>query len=304
MSMEEVNSSDSLSQITEQTAVADVRAKGGGNDVMEKASEFSGILVEHDMNDVIFFSPDRFGIKNDRAIGLSPRVLGNQYSRRLDAVSKNGAILSSSETSCFSVICSPRLCTKKDGTNLVISTSLQSLSPSDKKAESSGKGVASENNSIFVETPFKRSIESPSAWKSPWFINTFVPGPRMDTDITIEDIDYFLSPGDRSYDAIGLMKQLGEQTAGAFADAQEVLGDETPETIMKRQCSVNQEGRKENDNSPSSQAEYHSALAANFMTERRTLDFSECTTPAKETGKSSNSVSFSSPSSYLLKECR
>ncbi|KAL0407766.1 UNVERIFIED_CONTAM: Transcription factor R-1 [Sesamum radiatum] len=39
-------------------------------------------------------------------------------------------------------------------------------------------------------------------------------------------------------------------------------------------------------------------------TERRTLDFSECTTPAKETGKPSNSVSFSSPSSYLLKECR
>ncbi|XP_011090064.1 transcription factor MYB3R-1 isoform X2 [Sesamum indicum] len=304
ISIEEFNSSDSLNKITEQTAVADVKAKGGGNNVTEKAREFSGILVEHDMNDLIFFSPDRFGSKNDRAIGPSPRALGNQYSRRLDALSKNGAILSSSETSCFSVICSPRLCTKKDGTNLVISTSLQSLSPSDKKAESSGTGVASENNSIFVETPFKRSIESPLAWKSPWFINTFVPGPRIDTDITIEDIGYFLSPGDRSYDAIGLMKQLGEQTAGAFADAQEVLGDETPETIMKGQCSVNHEGRKENNNSPNSQAEYHSALAANFMTERRTLDFSECATPAKETGKPSNSISFSSPSSYLLKECR
>ncbi|KAK4422281.1 Transcription factor R-4 [Sesamum alatum] len=304
MSTEEFNSGDSLSKITEQTAVTDVRAKGGGNDAMEKAREFSGILVEHDMNDLIFFSPDRFGIKTDRAIGLSPRALGNQYSRRLDAVSKHGAILSSSETSCFSVICSPRLCTNNEGTNLVISTSLQSLSPSDKKAESSGKGVASANNSIFVETPFKRSIESPSAWKSPWFINTFVPGPRVDTDITIEDIGYFLSPGDRSYDAIGLMKQLGEQTAGAFADAQEVLGDETPETIMKGQCSMNQEGRKENSNSPSSQTEYHSTMAANFMTERRTLDFSECATPAKETGKSSNSVSFSSPSSYLLKEFR
>ncbi|KAK4401177.1 Transcription factor R-4 [Sesamum angolense] len=327
ISIEEFNSSDTVNKTTEQTA-ADVRAKDGGNDVMEKgiahqkldgfdyflltssilsnfkAREFSGILVEHDMNDLTFFSPDRFGIKNDRAIGLSPRALGNQYSRRLDAASKSGAILSSSETSCFSVICSPRLCTKKDRTNLVISTSLQSLSPSDKKAENSRKGVVSENNSIFVETPFKRSIESPSAWKSPWFINTFVPGPRIDTDITIEDIGYFLSPGDRSYDAIGLMKQLGEQTAGAFADAQEVLGDETPETIMKGQCSVNQEGRKENNNSPSCQAEYHSALAANFMTERRTLDFSECATPAKETGKSSNSVSFSSPSSYLLKDCR
>ncbi|KAL0327551.1 UNVERIFIED_CONTAM: Transcription factor R-4 [Sesamum angustifolium] len=147
----------------------------------------------------------------------------------------------------------------------------------------------------FVETPFNRSIESPSAWKSPWFINTFVPGPRIDTDITIEDIGYFLSPGDRSYDAIGLMKQLGEQTAGAFADAQEVLGDETPETIMKGQCSANQEGRKENNNSPSCLAEYDSALAANFMTERRTLDFSECATPAKETGKSSTALVSQAP---------
>lgn len=36
----------------------------------------------------------------------------------------------------------------------------------------------------FGDTPFKRSFESPSAWKSPWF--SFVPGPRVDTDITIE----------------------------------------------------------------------------------------------------------------------
>ena len=40
--------------------------------------------------------------------------------------------------------------------------------------------------SRFGDTPFKRSIESPSAWKSPWFINSFVPGPRIDTEISIE----------------------------------------------------------------------------------------------------------------------
>lgn len=112
-----------------------------------QAKESCGVLVEHDMNDLLFFSPDRFVIKNDRAIGLSARALGNQSSRRLDAVSKHGAILSSSD-SCFSVLCSPRLCSKKDGTNLVITTSLQSLSPSEKKVESSGKGLAYENNSM------------------------------------------------------------------------------------------------------------------------------------------------------------
>lgn len=73
-----------------------------------------------------------------------------------------------------------------------------------------------------------------------------------------------MSPGDRSYDAIGLMKQLGEQTAGAFADAQEVLGDETPETLLKVKCSINQEAEKENSYNTDSQAEHDSVSASSF----------------------------------------
>ncbi|KAL4274993.1 hypothetical protein AHAS_Ahas20G0062700 [Arachis hypogaea] len=38
----------------------------------------------------------------------------------------------------------------------------------------------------FSETPFRISLESPSGWKSPWFINTFLSSPRIDTKITIE----------------------------------------------------------------------------------------------------------------------
>lgn len=94
------------------------------------------------MND-LFISPDRFAIKNDRAIGLSARALGNQSLRRLEAVSRQ-AILPSSD-SCFSVLCSPRL---KGGTNLFIKTSLQPFSPSEKRTEISGKGLACENNSM------------------------------------------------------------------------------------------------------------------------------------------------------------
>ncbi|KAG8375561.1 hypothetical protein BUALT_Bualt10G0113400 [Buddleja alternifolia] len=276
ISQKQFNVSEVSEKSTEQTAAADIKSKGTGNDNMDMAKELPGILVEHDMNDQLFFSPNHFGVRSDKAIGLSSRALGNQHPRGIDAVSKNEANISSVETSCFSVICSPRLCTKKDGTHLLITTSLQSLSPSAKKAESCGKGLAFGNNSIFVDTPFKRSLESPSAWKSPWFVNAFGPGPRVDADITIEDIGYFLSPGDRSYDAIGLMKQLGGQTATSFADAQEVLGDETPETIMKGKCSINQEAESENN-----------ALSdSDFLTERRTLDFSECGTPGKERGNS------------------
>ncbi|KAL0394060.1 UNVERIFIED_CONTAM: Transcription factor R-1 [Sesamum latifolium] len=276
ISQKEFNISECSDKIPEHTAVAEVKTKGMRKNAMDSAKEFSGILVEHDMNHLLFFSPDRFGIKGDRSISLSARALGNQYARKIDAVSEHGASLSSAETSCLSVLCSPRLSAKKDGTNLILSTSLQPLSPSEKKAESSGKGVAFENNSM----------------------------PRVDTDITIEDIGYFMSPGERSYDAIGLMKQLGEQTAGAFADAQKVLGDETPETLVKAKCSTNQEAEKENNRSPNNQTEHRSILSSNFMAERRALDFSECGTPAKETGKFSSSIGFSSPSSYLLKSCR
>lgn len=44
-----------------------------------------------------------------------------------------------------------------------------------------------------------------------------------------QDIGYFLSPGDRTYDAIGLMRQLNGHTSAALAEAQEVLASGNPE---------------------------------------------------------------------------
>lgn len=39
----------------------------------------------------------------------------------------------------------------------------------------------------FGDTPgIKKGIESPSAWKSPWFMNSLLPGQRFDTDMTYE----------------------------------------------------------------------------------------------------------------------
>jgi len=38
----------------------------------------------------------------------------------------------------------------------------------------------------FGGTPFRKGLESPSAWKSPWFFNTFLSSPRLDTEITVE----------------------------------------------------------------------------------------------------------------------
>ncbi|EPS72406.1 hypothetical protein M569_02355, partial [Genlisea aurea] len=188
--------------------------------------DLGGVLVEHNINDLHFLSPHEFGSK--------------AFGRRLD--SKQQHVLPSSSENSF---VSPRLGAKRD-------------------CSSGSKPIAASSsicrNSRCVDTAFKRRLESPSAWKSPWFLNT---------DITIEDFGYFVSPGECSYDAIGLMKQLGEHTAATFADAQEVLGDETPETIMKKAAS---------SPSPSSNF-FKRCILVWLQVERRVLDFSECGSP-------------------------
>lgn len=161
---------------------------------------------------------------------------------------------------------------------------------------------------IFGGTPFRRSIESPSAWKSPWFLNSLIPGSRFDTELTMEDIRLFMSPGDRSLDAIGLMKQINEQSADAFSDAREVLGNETPQSILKKKCfHQDQNPNQEDDNCiQDGQQPIHLRLASNVSAERRALDFDECVSPrmATDKGKSSSCSSLSSPSSSLLKNYR
>ncbi|KAL8171674.1 hypothetical protein V2J09_023478 [Rumex salicifolius] len=165
-------------------------------------------------------------------------------------------------------------------------------------------GFGSESR-LFGETPFRRSIESPSAWKSPWFVNSFVPGSRFDTDLTMEDIRIFMSPGE-SLDAIGLMKQINEQSAEAFSDAREELGKETPESIIKNKCLQNQVADQEDNCGNNNHHPGRLRMASNFSGEWRALDFSECDSPRMQTdkGKSASSSSLSSPNSSLLKNYR
>ncbi|GAV91103.1 Myb_DNA-binding domain-containing protein [Cephalotus follicularis] len=288
------NDSDCQDSTKERTIDTDAKTKDDGVVAAENMQQLSGVLVEHNMNNLLLFSPDQVRSRADRTLGSSSQTPNNLYRRSLGAKSDQGDQGVALETSIGN---SPTVCRKNDGRH---SAALEN-------ASGNGRNDATnENFSIFGETPFKRSIESPSAWKSPWFLNSFLPGPRIDTDITIEDIGYFMSPRDRSYDAIGLMKQLSEHTAGAYADALEVLGCETPDTILKERQSSDQNMDQEKYNLSHNKLENHSHLASNVSTERRILDFSECGTPGKgtENGKSLTGISFSSPSSYLLKGCR
>ncbi|GAB2284854.1 hypothetical protein Dimus_019307 [Dionaea muscipula] len=167
--------------------------------------------------------------------------------------------------------------------------------------------VGIENLNIFNEMPFKQSIESPaSGWKSPpWFFNPLVPGATFDTEITIEDLGLFMSPVpvEKSYDAIGLMKQINEQSADAYADAREVLGSDTPESILKQQqrsLKIQYIQRENNDIIQYGGQQHGLHPSSNAMTEPRTLDFSECGTPGKlEREKSAHLLSPSTTRSLL-----
>ncbi|KAJ9537119.1 hypothetical protein OSB04_029852 [Centaurea solstitialis] len=258
------------------------RENDGGDSTKPKSSQVqqsSGVLTERNLDNLSFFSPDKFITKADTPKGSSARNSGKRNSKCSEVVSDHvTAMASSSDNPCKSLVSPRTVSGKKAGSCLVAS---MQLAPN--TVEKSANDASVETFGIFGETPFKRSFDSPSAWKSPWF--SFLPGPRVDTDITIEDIGYFVSPRERSYDALGLMKQLSEHTATAYASAQEVLGDETPDSILKKR--YEEKGER-------------SRQESNLLTERRVLDFSECGSP----GKGTEAASFSSPSSYLLKGCR
>nr|URY18752.1 MYB protein [Zanthoxylum bungeanum] len=282
------------------TADTDSKTKIDADGAPAPVKKPTGILVEHNMNDLLF-PPDQVGSKSDRALGLIARTPRTQNCKSFGVTSNKGV---SSEQSPRST-CSPAMCKKNNESSSGAVASVQSFPSLAPTGDNAGNDAGAENYNIFGDTPFKRSIESPSAWKSPWFINTFLPGPRVDTEITIEDIGYFMSPGDRSYDALGLMKQLSEHTAAAYADALEVLGNESSEKLVSERNSKNPNSDQEIGHFPENEHE-SSHLDSNVMMERRTLDFSECGTPGKrtDTQKSLAGVNFSSPSSYLLKGCR
>nr|KYP59240.1 Myb-related protein 3R-1 [Cajanus cajan] len=262
----------------------------------------SGVLVEHDVNDLSLSSPDQVGLKSDRGSGSSAKT-PKSLNRSMEAApNQSGHLKLSSENPCSRVKSNSSCVRAKEHEKLSVAvTRVQALG--DNSGEQTRMDGGFETCSIFGGTPFRKGIESPSAWKSPWFFNPFLSSPRLDTDITIEDFQYLMrSPGDRSYDAIGLLKQISEQTAATYANAQEILVNETPKALPK-DPSGNDEARDQ-ENNPPSQPGNHSQLASNALIERRTLDFSECGTPGKGDNNKSSSVSFSSPSSYLLKGCR
>ncbi|KAF5202577.1 3R MYB protein [Thalictrum thalictroides] len=288
----------------------DALAKVDDDSAVPLVQRSSGVLIEQDVNALQFFSPDRDRYLTNRTLNIGATTPRDLYLRDV-ALSRGGP--SGCSESLWTLRISPKNANGKHDIDSVPVYSVQ-CDPSSisrpSTSENAGNNVECESFSLYGDTPLmKRGIESPSAWKSPWFANSFLPGPRIDTDITIEDIGYFMSPGDGSYDALALMRQLGEQSAAALAEAQEVLASESPDYSLKEQYSDQIHLAKENNMYPMDDLQNHKPLPSDVLNERRVLDFSECETPRKgsESIKSSGTGSagrFSSSSSYLMKGCR
>uniref|UniRef100_A0ACD5VD53 Uncharacterized protein n=1 Tax=Avena sativa TaxID=4498 RepID=A0ACD5VD53_AVESA len=144
---------------------------------------------------------------------------------------------------------------------------------------------------ILADTPgVKRGLESPSAWKSPWFIDMQYKG------------SYFVSPAETTYDALGLMKRINVQSASALADAREVLAS-------RGRCDDRNSDEENKENVDAENETGTSKPQTKIMAEARVLDFNECATPVRTASNSvssglGRSLSSPIPSSHLLKSLR
>ncbi|KAJ4908530.1 myb domain protein 3r-4 [Raphanus sativus] len=244
----ESRESKSLEKIEQTCLDANVKEKE-----VENGESLSGVLSENNNTNKQVLSPSQTVTKVEKGQVSTPR---NNMQKTLMATSNKEQ--HSSASLCL-VINSPSRGRNTEGHLVDNETSNQSFS-------------------IFCGTPFKRGLESPSAWKSPFYVNSLLHSPRFDTDITIEDMDYIFSPVERSYGSRGLMTQRTEHTS-AFAafDAMEVSLSASNYDDARKMKELDKE-----NNDP-------------LLAERRVLDFNDCESPTKVT---------EAPSPYLLKGCR
>ncbi|XP_022681998.1 transcription factor MYB3R-1 isoform X1 [Setaria italica] len=130
---------------------------------------------------------------------------------------------------------------------------------------------------LLADTPgVKRGLESPSAWKSPWYIDMHM------------SFQGFVSPADRTYDALGLVKQISKHSAAAAVEACEVLasGSRPSDAENKENTDDKEPGTRKSQ--------------TKIMAEARVLDFDEYSTPARTADKRLSSCLGRSVSSPIL----
>ncbi|XP_031473399.1 transcription factor MYB3R-4 [Nymphaea colorata] len=293
-------------------------------DASEKNDSPSGVLLEHNLNDLQLLSPTGGGYLLTKSFYSASKTPKAQFCGRREKLAdgSDGQFECPHGTSGSKYLLSPSTGERKVG-QLSVQRSASRYCITSSNSKQTEKSSTYNNAdiaslSIFDSTPgCKKGLDSPSAWKSPWFISSTFLGQRLETDITLEEMEYFLSPGDRTYDALGLMQQMSEQTAAALEEAEEVLAGEQPETASLVNLKRSDGHNCSKENIPFSDNELENLIplpssATPFLSERRVLDFSGCGSPGhganvvREAGAQHGSslLKFSSPTSYLMKGCR
>ncbi|KAG2300579.1 hypothetical protein Bca4012_012305 [Brassica carinata] len=229
----------SLSKPQQTCLETNVRQMDDSEPDVEHAESSSGVLSESNTNKQVLSPPGQSETKSVKAQVSTPR---NHLQKTLMGTSNKEQ--HSSSSFCL-VINSPSRARNTEG-------------------HLANNETNNENFSIFCGTPFRRGLESPSAWKSPFYVNSLLPSPRFDTDITIEDMGYIFSPGERSYESIGMFTQRHEHHTSAFAAFNAMEISLSPSTDEARKM---KDLDKEN-NDP-------------LLAEGRVLDFNDCESPTK-----------------------
>lgn len=84
----------------------------------------------------------------------------------------------------------------------------------------------------------------------------------LDFLVCFQDLSYFMSPGDRSYDAYGLMRQLSEHTAAVVAEAHEILASGKSKEDVSL-CKL-EEGNSSKENSQTKEMVSHTLKPPNI----------------------------------------
>ncbi|XWS72566.1 hypothetical protein CRYUN_Cryun02cG0050800 [Craigia yunnanensis] len=162
------NGTNSQGNIKKETSDIDTKDKaddGASDKIVQRPS---AVLVQHNLNDLLLFSPDHVGLKADRPLlSSSTRSPRNQYHKSFGAISNQGFAAECLSGNACIVVSSPTLKIKNSEGHSIAVTTVQCTNSSatlENLVDNARTDAGIENYNIFGETPFRRSIESPSAW--------------------------------------------------------------------------------------------------------------------------------------------
>ncbi|XP_057820478.2 uncharacterized protein LOC131033308 isoform X2 [Cryptomeria japonica] len=301
-----------------------------------KNDQASGVLVEQNMNGPqMFMASGNTSVKcwNSGSSPLTPKTL---FGRRMKTPSKSrdlkGRVKYASGIMCSPYAVSPNVHENRGAKSTSEAygrqtSSFGASSPIDHVFDKDWLNSVPDLDNINGDVvSLETCIGSPFDWNSPWSLDASWLAEKDGEDALLEGTSMLRNNTDAGEDAVGLMKQLSEHTAPAYAQAEEILCSETRKKTLQTvssarsfKFSLNEDNSdcKENMVFPdkNSQGENHissSSYTLPFHAGYSFPEFNVFSTPGRggiggeELSQTFTGVAgdFCSPLLRLLKECR